>query len=515
MVYYSEKEAEKSREFRKMALEVCAEIGNFNLFLTDDYHHKTDSVGESLFLFIYLFSRWSKTFLPTELKQYLCKSICKQQQQKETKECSSPDYFNQVIVYSDLPLALLSNEAGQKVILNERIECLKKSLIGYRDSVDVTGEAFFRISQQNAKMTAYSAGRLLFFHDLKIAFTSDKDLNIAACRNALDNSLQHFGEKLERTAQCYHKIGLAEYNLENYDSALSAFDQALQIMIGVGPKPNVFDILSDIYHEKGKTCERLGQFKTAFLCYEEALKLQKSNTENEESEEIAKILFSIGSLQYARRDYTTALVTLKQVLDMRVNLFSEKRCYYRDLVFTYLCVGNSYLSFENETEAAKKYFEDALATLKSSVDGKYESEDIMIEKCMVYIEVLHWKVDKNLNTELLDRCVPLIDKRARWFLPILYLTVGFNQLESRKVKAGLKFIQNDLDLGLDVTLQAHALIRGMTVLSYCKVIFALIKIEKYELAKKIIDRALQIAESVPNIEKPRIIYHCYFLTAFT
>ena len=426
------------------------------------------------------------------------------------KDCCSPDYFNQVIVYGDYLLALLSNDTGQKMILDEKIEFLKKSLTGDQDSVDVTDEAFLNISLQNAKMASYSAHRLLFFYDLKIAFTSDKDSNIEACRNALDSSLQHFGEQHQRTAQCYHKIGLAEYDLDHYDSALSAFDQALQIMIGVSPEADVFHILSDIYHEKGKTYERLCEFEKAFICYEEALKLQKTNTDYEESEEFAEILFSIGLLQYACLDYTTALINLKQVLDMRVNLFSEKRCPYRVLVSTYLCVGNSYLCLGNDTEA-NKYFEKALAILKSVMDGKYESEDIMIEKCIVYIEVLHCTVDINFDTELVDRCVPLIKKHVKWVLPILYLTVGCNQLESGKIEAGLKFIQNSLDLGLDITLQADALIRGMTVTSCNKVAIALNKTEKYKLAKRIIDRALQIAEFVPNTEKPRIIRDCYFL----
>ena len=512
MVYYSSlNQTEKSREFRKMALGACAEIGNFNLFLADDCHHKTDNAGEPLFLFNYLFSRWSQKFLPAEIKRYICNSVCKQQQRKEAKECCSPDYFNRVIVYGDYLVARLSNEAGQEVILNERIECLKKSLVGYRDSVDVTGEAFLSISQQNAKMTAYSARRLHFFHSLKIAFTNDKDSNIEACRKALDNSLQHFGEQHQLTAKCYHKIGLAEYRLENYNPALCAFDQGIQIMMGVGNKTaDFFHALSDLYHDKGRTYQRLGKFKEAFLCYHEALKLQKTNTDNEESEEIAMILFSIGSLQYVRRDYTSALVTLKDVLQMRLRLFSEKRCPYRDLVFTYLWVGDSYSCLRNETEA-NKYFEDALATFKSSVDGKYESEDILIEKCIAYMEVLHYKVDKNLNTELVDHCVPVIEKRKRWFLPVLYLTVGFNQLESGKKEAGLKFIKNALDLGLDVILRQYVDFRTTTALSYLKVVLALIKIEKYNFAKKIIDRAFQIAESVPNIEKARIIYDCYLL----
>ena len=511
MVYYScLKQAELSHEFRKMALEVCAEIGNFNLFLAGDCPYKTDKVGESLFLFNYLFSRWSQKFLPAEVKRYICNSVFEQQQQKEAKECCSPGYFNQVIVYGDYVVAWLSDKTGQEMILNEKIEFLKKSLIGYQDSVDATGKTFLSMSKQNAKTAAYLAERLLFFHELKIALTNDKDSNIEACRNALDSSLKHFGKQHQQTAKCYHKIGLAEYNLENYDSALSAFDHALQIMTDAGPGPDVFHILSDIYHEKGKTCERLGEFEKAISCFDEALTLHKKNTANEESEEIAAILFSVATLHYEHHDYTTALVTLKQVLRMRVKLFSEKRCRYGDLVSTYFCLGNLNLRCGNDTEA-NNCFEEALTILQSSMHGKYESEDIMIEKCILYVQVLHCRVDKNFNTEVLDRHVSLIKKRVIWFLPILYLTVGFNQLESKKLEAGLKFIQNALDLDLDTMQQAPAVIRRMTVMTCNKVFFTLSKIEKYKLARRIIDRALQIAQSLPNFERPGIIRDCSFL----
>jgi tetratricopeptide (TPR) repeat protein len=493
-------QVERSLEFREMAFDACAEIGNPNLFLTDDCDHKADEVDESLILFNYLFFIWSKEFLPAEVKRHLCHSVYKIQQQKEAKVCCSPDYFNSIILYGDYLVTFLSNKPEQDVILNKRIQGL----------IDVKGNAASDISQQNAKMRAYLSGRLLFSHDLKIAITNDKEQNIEACRNALDSSIQHFGERHQRTAKCYYNIGLAQYNLENYTSALDSFDHALNILLGMSQEPDVFNILSDLYLEKGKTCEVLGDFEQAFSCYEEALTLQKSNTNNEESEKIAAILFSKGSLQYGRRDFTAALATLKHALRMRVNLFSEKRCSYMDLVSSYLSVGNSYYFMGDNTER-ESYFENALKILKSSIDGKYESEKFIIEKCVVYMQILHWKVDPNLSTEFLDRCIPLVKKHASCLLPILYMTVGFNQLESGKTKAGLTFIQNALDLGLDPIQQAHALIRGMTVTSYSKVVLPTIKMKEYKLAKKIIDRALHIAESVPEPEKPRVMLNCYFL----
>ena len=509
-VYYiSLNQVDKSRKFREMAFDFCAEIGNFNLFLVGDCDRKNDDVGESLFLFHYLFAKWSKGFLPAEIERYVCKFVYNLQQQKEVEKCYSPDYFNPIICYADYLVAFLGIKAGQEVILNEKIECLNKSVTGYQDFVDATDNVFSSISQRNVSMAAYSTQRLLFCLDLKIAFTDEKEQNIEACHSALDHSLQHYGEQHQRTAKCYYNVGSAEYNLENYNAALSAFNQALKIMLSASRGPDDFHFLNQLYLEKGKTCERLHEFGQAFSCYEEALNLQKTNN-NEESEEFAAILFSIGSLQYGRLDLTSALANLEHALRIKIKLFPEKRCSYRDLVLNYHTVGDLYQNLGNDTES-KKCFENALEILKASADGEYESKKYLFEKCVVYLHFLHWKVDENLCRELLDRCLPVIKENAKWLLPYLYLTVGSNQLESGKTEEGLAFIQEVLDLDLDDIQRAHADTRGMTVISYNESVLTLIKIGKYKLAKKIIDRALQIAESMTGAEKPPMIVQCYFL----
>ncbi len=509
-VYYiGLNQEDKSRKFRELAFDVCAEIGNFNLFLIGDCDRKNDDVGESLFLFHYLFAEWSKGFLPAEIERYVCKFVYDLQQQKEVEKCYSPDYFNPIICYADYLVASLGIKAGQEVILNEKIECLNKSVTGYQDFVDATDNVFSSISQRNVSMAAYSTQRLLFCQDLKIAFTDEKEQNIEACHSALDHSLQHYGEQHQRTAKCYYNVGSAEYNLENYNAALSAFNQALKIMLNVSDEPDDFHFLNDLYLKKGDTCERLDEFEQAFSCYEEALNFHKTNN-NEESKEFAAILLSMGSLQQRRMDFTSALATFKLALRIRINLFREKRCSYRDLVVNYHVVGFLYKYLGNDPES-KKCFESALEILKISTDGEYESKEYLIETCFDYLQCLHWKVDENLCKELVDRCLPVIKENAKWLLPYLYLTVGYNQLESGKKEDGLAFIQNVLDLDLDDIQRAHADIRAITVMHHNKSAVALIQIGEYELANKIIEKALQVGESMTGADKPDIILHCYFL----
>ena len=443
VAYYScFNQVEKSFKFRQMTFDLCAEIDNFNLFLIGDCDRKNDDVGESLILFDYLFAKWSKRFSPVEIRGYVCNFVYELQQAEEFEGCNSPDYLSQIICYGDYVVASLGINAGQEVILDEKIEFLNQSVTGFQDSIDATDKAFSSVSQKNVSMAAYLTQRLLFCQDLKIAFTGEKEQNIEACRSALDHSLQHYGEQHQRTAKCYYNVGSAEYNLENYNSALSAFNQALKIMLNVSHRSDL-QFINNVYREKGQTCERLGEYGQAYSCYEEALNLQKTNN-NEESKEFAAMLYSIGLLQYWDRDLTSALATFEHALRIRVNLFREKRCSYRALVLNYRCVGNLYENLGNDSES-KKCFENALEILKASTDGEYESKEYLMEKCAVYLEILHVKVDENLCMELLDRCLPVIKENAKWLLPELYLTVGCNQLKSGKKEDGLAFIEKVLE----------------------------------------------------------------------
>ncbi|CAB4010207.1 Nephrocystin-3 [Paramuricea clavata] len=504
VAYYSSlNQLDKSCKFREMAFDVCSKIGNLNLFLIDDCDHKTEDVNESLILFSYLFSMWSKTFSSAEIKRHVFNYVYKLQQQKEVEECSSY-YVYQIICYCYYVVASLGVSFGQKPIMDENIESLHKLLIGFQDSSDVRDKAFCDISQKTMGME-YSIGHLLFSYHLKVEFTDDKDLSIEACRNALDLSLQHFGERHKHTAQCYSNIGVAENNAENYISSLHAFDQALEIMLTVNREPDDFKFLADLYLNKGGTHGRLGESKQAIECYEEALNIKAKNYD-EESEEIAEILFLTGWLQYKRMKWTSALATLERALRTRIKLFSEKRCSYKNLVVNYHTVGCVYDCLGNDSES-KLCFESALEILKTCADDRESKEYVF----WIYLALLDLKLDENFYMEVLDASLPVINEYNKSLSPILYLRVCLNQLQLGKKEAGLAFLQKALDSHSDAIQREHADIREHTVWCYSAVVSKLIDTGEYKLAKNTLDRGLQIAESIPGGRKPSVIFRCYLL----
>ncbi|CAB4024014.1 tetratricopeptide repeat 28-like, partial [Paramuricea clavata] len=111
--------------------------------------------------------------------------------------------------------------------------------------------------------------------------------------------------------------------------------------------------------------------------------------------------------------------------------------------------------------------------------------------------------------ELLKSCLPVIEKNCRSSLPILYLTLGSKQVESGKHKACLAFFQEALDIELEITLRSNLTIREVTALCYISMVVTLVNIEKFKLARKAIERAIQLAESLPECRQYLWIFRCY------
>ena len=235
-VYYEHRnESDKSCQMREFAIALCAEIGNFHLFLIGDYGQKVEGVGESLILFNYLFHNWSKAFLSQDAKRHIFNSVNNLKQDREIEGCAL-NYLHQILSYGDCLSAAVGSGAGLESICDEKIEFLKKSSTGFQDS-----------------NFPYSTERLLHWYSLKGSLMNEKGVSIKVCRKALDLSLQRFGEEHQHTARCYFDIGKALKIAEDYTSASDAFHKALDIALIVCCKSDDSDMLSTLYFEIGMT----------------------------------------------------------------------------------------------------------------------------------------------------------------------------------------------------------------------------------------------------------------------
>ncbi|CAB4024015.1 WD repeat-containing alr2800 [Paramuricea clavata] len=358
LFYTDLKECNKSSELRKEAIEVCKEIGSYNLFLIGNCERTLSTTqkqyrGEQLILFVYLLYMWSKAFLNYETQLYFLNFVHQLEQQLENKVFNASQYLCKIVTYGDFLLAILGVRVGQEVLFDEKITFLKKSVMS-DDCCSLTDRTFQTISEMSL-----SPQRLLncyTFQMLRDTNESKRCPNVVeTCRNALDFSLKQYGKQHRNTAFCYHKIGLAENSAENYISAINAFDQALEIMIACHDGSSSFNAdLAEVHIGKGEASTCMKEFESAIASFEEALRIKRKLC-NEDTEEIARILVLLWEPQCHFKDLSSGLATLEQALQIRKKVYAENPSSngYLNVVQCYCGIGQAHNALGHNTESIK------------------------------------------------------------------------------------------------------------------------------------------------------------------
>jgi tetratricopeptide (TPR) repeat protein len=510
LFYTDLNESSKSSKFRREAIEVCKEIGNYHLFLMGDLQEtlsmtQKEYKGEQLIVFVYHLCMWLKQILSDETELYFLNFVHQLEQRLENKAINSSQYLFQIFTFGDCLLACLGISLGQEVLFGEKITFLKKSVMS-DDCCSLTDEKFPTMSEMSF---SFSPQRLLSCYDIQMIVDDKKNkqgpIVLETCRNALDLSLKQHGKQHCHTAFCYLKMGLAENNAENYISAINAFDQSLEIMTGTqdGSSSSSNSDLAKVYIGKGKAYKRLNKFESAVASFEEALRI-KRKLRSEGTKEIAQILLLLGDSQRCFNDLSSSLATLEQALQIWKTLYAEKRSSngYLNVLACYCIIGQVHNALGNNTQSIK-CFKTALEV------STHCDEECSLARGFIYLELLNMKDDEIVDMESLKRCLPVIKGNYKSLLPILYLRLVSKQVESGKYKAGLAFFREALDIELAITLRSNFDIRRATVSYYIATVETLHNIEKFKLARKAIERATQVAESLPEGSQHLWIFRCY------
>ena len=500
--YNSLSNLDKSREFREMAIEVCNEIGNFKLFLIDNCEFpfsesSTKDVGEPVVVFSYLVTMWSRLFHTDDTKRLISNTVSGIEERLGMQECSSYYLYN-IHCYADSVIACLNVKVGEKALFTERIEFLSRS----RDELEL--DCGFQTKDSLLDTFGGWSERLLNMYTLKGTFTNRKDLVIKDCKKALDLSLQHKGEQHKRTAECYFSVGLAERANENYSSALTAFDEAIDIVSGISSLDDDSQFLTKVYIEQGKTHELLRDFKMAIASFEKALQVISSDT-NQGSEKFAEVLDLLGWAQCHSMELTSALVTFQRSLDIKLKLFSEKSLPSHSVTFSHLNLVYVYHRLGKHAER-QKCFENAL-----HMNTGCESESVLVN-CVIYQSLLIFEVASTdlASTEFLTRCFSVLKTSYLEIFPYICLTVAHKQLQSKQYESGVISVKKALDIALDILLDMESE-RLLNILRlYLLVLDDLVKIGKCELASEVADRALQISKSFAESRQARWIFRFYY-----
>ena len=510
LFYTDLKECSKSSQFSREAIEVCKEIGNYNLFLIGKcegtlYMTQKEYKGEQLILFVRLLYMWSKDILNDETQLYFSNFVHQLEQQLENKAFNALQYLFKIFTYGDSFLAL-GVGLGQESLFQEKITFLKKSVMSddYFPLTDRTVPTMLEMS------STLSPSRLLNCYTFQM-FKDDRENKkgpsvIDTCRNVLDLSLKLYGKKHLNTAFCYLRIGLAENNAENYISACNAFDQALEIIaVTYGESSSSDDVLADVYIGKGEACHCLNKFESV-VYFEEALRIKRKLCD-EGTEEIARILVLLGHSQQCFDDFSSCLATFEQALQIWKKLYAEKPSSsgYMNVVECYYSIGKVQNALGNNTESIKSF--KTVLEVSSVCDQDRSIVQSFIS--FISLELLDLRVDENMYMELLESNLRVLKENCRPLVPTLYFRLGLKHVESGKYKAGLAFFLEALDFELEIILRSDFANRELTVSSYIAMVVTLVNIGKFKLASKAVERATQVAESLPEGTQHLWIFRCY------
>jgi tetratricopeptide (TPR) repeat protein len=330
-VFYTDLNAyqAKSSKLSREAIEVCKEIGNYNIFLIGDWDEtlsmtQREYKGEQLILFVYLLTMWSKQILSDQTQLYFLNFVDQLERQLENKAYNASQYLFRIFTYGDCLLAGLGVRVGQEVLLDEKITFLEKSVVS--EDCFLTGEKFPIRSEMSV---SWFSARLLNFYNFQIANGDKQVVSVDTCRNALDLSLKQYGEQHWNTAECYLNMGLAENNVENCISALNAFDQALEIMTATHDGSSSSNSLAQVYVGKGEAYKCLNKFESAAASFDEALRIKREMCD-EGTEEFALILVLLGQSQLCLNDLSFCLSTLEHAgsANMENTVCSEAKLHW-------------------------------------------------------------------------------------------------------------------------------------------------------------------------------------------
>ena len=504
VLYYSTiYELDKAFERKEMAVKICADIGNSNLFFIADCESPSSKflkkdLSEPLILFSYLLTRWSQTFCTDETKRYICNLVYNIQQGQEAKTCGS-DYVNQIHGYADYVVAFLSIEAGEETLLNKKIEFLSKSCASFQNCG----------SPAENKFHGYWSDRLVRMYTLKGKLTKEKDLSVEACRKALDLSLRQYGKQHTATAECYFNFGIAENDKGNHSSALEAFCQTLDILSGVNREDIDVGFLGNVYFEQGKAYYFQRKFPLAIASFEKALEMKEGTNTIEEDKTRAKILDFLGFVQRDSLDLTSALSTVKRSLQIKLRLFSDRCLPANDVIVCYVAVGSVYYELGNSTEG-KKCFEDALEI--NSTEQVYEN--LVLGKCFIYFHLVMLGKDENLEMEFLMRNLPVLKGHYPEVACGCLFMIAHKQMGSGDYEAGVASFQEVVNVELDVLLLLESKLQEDIITSCFHVLSLLLILGKSEPAKKIANRALQISETFVKCRQPCLLFRCHYLKGY-
>ena len=162
--------------------------------------------------------------------------------------------------------------------------------------------------------------------------------------------LNKYGDKHPNTAaNSYYCIGLTQYDMNHYESALKSHQQALSIRLKLHGDEHTDTAYS--YYCIGLTQYKMKEYEPAVKSHQQALHISLK-LHGDEHADTAYIYNYIGLTQYEMKDYEPALKSHQQALHINLKLHGDEHTY---TAYSYYWIGTTQYKMKDYEPALKSH----------------------------------------------------------------------------------------------------------------------------------------------------------------
>ena len=326
-----------------------------------------------------------------------------------------------------------------------------------------------------------------------------------------EKSLHYITDEFEKSI-IYNNQGILLGQIREFDQAEKLLYEAIEIRkkLTASEPDNYIPYLSNTWHNLANLLIEKKQLSSAASAFKEVFKIFQEYGKNKNLllNEFATLLSDFGNLQSAQKNYTGAIESYQQSLEIRRKLVGiASKSFANDLFMSLNNLGTCYREWKNHDEA-KRVLQEALDLIRKLANENPYVNTANLAMVLINIGALQWEVSDLENAE-----ISLVESLSLYrslnkITPNVYLpqiaaclhNLGNVSLGKHKLNQAVKYYNESLELYRQLTnkdsLYQEEIARGLNGLG-------LVYHRKKELdeSESLYKESIDIFRNLPNSDK--------------
>jgi len=271
---------------------------------------------------------------------------------------------------------------------------------------------------------------------------------IDAKHKIVQESIDRFGKNHVNTATAYHNLGLAYFEIRDYQKAIEYYSEALDIQLKISGEKHSNVAIS--YNCLGRVYYNMNNYKKAINLYDKALSIQLE-VSGEKNLHVAIFYNDLGNVYADISNYEKAIFSFKKALNIRLELFGEK---HPKVAVSYNNLGTIYSDLGDNEEAIDLY--NKALDIQLEIFGKKNSivATLYNNLGLKYDDVGNYKKAINLQNKALNIRLELFGEKHPK-VAISYNNLGLHYYNIGDYEAAITLYKKALSIQLELFGEKH------------------------------------------------------------